>query len=86
MTVEFKCDWDPNLPQVEAPAQDVVLRPPELHRVPRMVSQLKRHEPEGHRVVTGWVKSATADELAEVGHPAGLVMVEARIENRNRRV
>jgi hypothetical protein len=32
------------------------------------------------------VKSATADELAEAGHPAGLVMVEARIENRNRRV
>jgi hypothetical protein len=86
MTIEFNCNWDPGLPPVDAPTQGVVLRPPELHRVPRIVSQLKHHEPEGHRVITGWVKSATADELAEVGLPAGLVVVEAQIEGRNRRV
>lgn len=84
MTIEFDCTWDPGLPAVEAPAQGVVLRPPELHRVPRIVRQLQRHEPEAHRFISGWVKTATADELAEAGHPAGLVMVEARIENRNR--
>jgi hypothetical protein len=86
MTVEFNASWDPGLPAVEAPSGGVVLRPAELHRVPRIVNQLKRHEPEPHRFISGWVKTATADALAEAGHPAGLVMVEARIENKPRTI
>jgi len=86
MTVEFSASWDPELPAVDAPDEGVVLRPTELHRVPKIASQLKRHEPEEHRLVTGWVKTATADALAEAGHPAGLVMVEAKVENRLRTV
>jgi hypothetical protein len=86
MTVEFSASWDPELPAVDAPDEGIVLQPTELHRVPRIVTQLKRHEPEEHRFVMGWVKTATADALAEAGHPAGLVMVETKVENKARTV
>jgi hypothetical protein len=62
------------------------LRQEQLHRVPRLVTQLRQRAPDEHRVVTGWVKTASADELAKAGNPTGLVIVESRIEGKVRNV
>jgi hypothetical protein len=37
-------------------------------------------------VIIGWVKTASADELAKAGHPTGLAVVESRIEGALRSV
>lgn len=86
MAVKFKVQWDPSLPTVDAPDQGVELHQEQLHRVPRLVTQLRQRAPEEHRMVTGWVKTASADELAKAGHPTGLVIVGTRIEGTKRNV
>jgi hypothetical protein len=85
-TVDFKVQWDPSLPEVDAPDQGVELDQSQLSRVPRLAKRLRQHEPDEHRVVRGWVKTASADELAKAGHPTGLAVVEARIEKSMRSV
>ena len=86
MAVDFKVQWDPSLPAVDAPDQGVALDQDQLNRVPKFASQLRQREPEEHRAVTGWVKTASADELAKAGHPTGLVIVESRFEGSKRNV
>ncbi len=86
MTLEFKVQWDPSLPPVDAPERGVELRRDQLHRVPKLATQLRERDPEEHRMVTGWVKTASADELAKAGHPTGLVIVESRTEGAKRNV
>jgi|GEM_PF-3858887 len=86
MAVDFKVKWDPSLPTVDAPDQGVELDQNQLNRVPRLATQLRHREPEDHRVVIGWVKTASADELAKAGHPSGMVIVESRFEGTLRRV
>lgn len=86
MAVDFKVKWDPSLPTVDAPDQGIALDQDQLNRVPRLAQQLRQREPEKHRVVVGWVKTASADELAEAGHPSGTVIVESRFEGALRRV
>jgi hypothetical protein len=86
MTADFKVKWDPTLPVVDAPDQGVELDQDQLNRVPKFASQLREREPEEHRVVTGWVKTASADELAKAGHPTGLAIVESRFEGSKRNV
>jgi hypothetical protein len=86
MVVAFKVRWDPSLPEVEAPAGELRLRQEQLHRVPRLARALRERGPEEERVVSGWVRTATADELARAGHPSGLVIVDARIEGRKRNI
>jgi hypothetical protein len=86
MAVDFKVKWDPALPSVDAPEQGVRLDQDQLHRVPRLAKTLRQHEPEEHRVIIGWVKTASADELAKAGHPTGLAVVETRIEKALRSV
>jgi hypothetical protein len=84
--VEFRVDWDSELPKLDSPTQ-VRLEPPQLHRIPRLSRALRQHEPEEHRLVSGWIKTASADELVEEGGQAsGLVVVETRIEGRLRDV
>jgi hypothetical protein len=84
--VEFTVNWDLQLPPVDSPTA-VRLEPPQLQRVPRLTRELRQHEPEEHRVVSGWVKTASADELIELGGRAtGQVVVETRIEGRLRDV
>ena len=84
MSVKFTAIWDPGLPEVEAPAGGILLTPPQLHRLPRLVEQLQHHEPHENQVVNGWVKTVSADELAEAGRPAGFVICEAKFEGRRR--
>jgi hypothetical protein len=86
MAVEFRVQWDPSLPQVEAPKEGVMLKQDQLHRVPRFATQLRERKPEEHRMVTGWVKTASADELAKAGLPSGIAIVESRIEGTKRNV
>lgn len=85
LAVGFSVRWDPVLPPVDAPAS-VILEPEQLHRVPAVAERLREREPEEHKQVIGWVRTATADELAEAGRPAGLVIVEARFSGQLRRV
>lgn len=78
--------WDAELPEPDSPSK-VRLEPPQLQRIPRLNRALRQHEPEEHRLVSGWVKTASADELVEEGGQAsGLVVVESRIEGRLRDV
>jgi hypothetical protein len=86
MAVDFKVKWDPSLPSVDAPEQGVRLDQEQLHRVPKLAKTLRQLEPEEHRVIIGWVKTASADELAKAGHPTGLAVVESRIEGALRSV
>jgi hypothetical protein len=86
MRIEFKVQWDPSLPPVDAPDQGVTLDQDQLHRVPKLATRLRQHEPAEHQMVMGWVKTASADELAKAGLPTGLVIVEARIGGANRNV
>jgi hypothetical protein len=71
---------------VEAPDEDIELNQVQLNRVPKLVTRLRQHQPEEHRSVSGWVRTASADELAKAGHPTGLVIVEAKVEGRMRNV
>ena len=86
MAVDFKVKWDPSLPAVDAPADGIVLDQNQLNRVPPLAKRLRRREPEEQRVVIGWVKTASADELAKAGHPTGLAVVESKIEGSMRSV
>jgi hypothetical protein len=86
MAVEFKVRWDPVLPKVDAPDSGVDLSQNQLNRVPKVAKRLREREPEEHRMVIGWVKTASADELARAGHPSGLVIVESRVEGAVRNV
>lgn len=87
MSVEFNVKWDPSLPKVDAPPVGISLDPDQLHRVPTLAKRLRQRPPEPHRIITGWVKLAEADELAgEDGHPSGLVVVEAVVEKSKRRI
>lgn len=86
MAVDFKVQWDPSLPAVDAPDGEISLDQDQLNRVPKFANQLRQREPEEHRMVTGWVKTASADELAKAGHPTGLAIVDARVEGSKRNV
>jgi hypothetical protein len=87
LSIEFNADWDPTLPEVDAPPGEVVLDPPQLRRVSPLAKRLRQRPPEPQRVVQGWVKVAEADELAAAGgHTTGLIVVEALIEKSRRRV
>src|SRR3954453_21811894 len=86
MAVDFKVKWDPSLPTVDAPDKGIELDQDQLNRVPRLANQLRQRDPEDHRVVIGWVKTASADELAKAGYPSGTVIVESRFEGALRRV
>ena len=87
MAVEFKIHWDPLLPMADAPvADEIVMEPDQLHRVPTLAERLRPNEWDEYRIVQGWVKTASADELAERGHPRGQVIVETRVGGRIRSV
>jgi hypothetical protein len=85
LAVGFSVRWDPVLPPVDAPAS-VTLGPDQLRRIPALTERLREREPEEHKQVIGWVRTATADELAEAGRPTGLVIVEAKFGGQLRRV
>lgn len=86
LDIEFSVRWDPTLPPVDVPSNEVYLEREQLARVPTLNSQLKKHEPEEDVSISGWVKTTTADELAQEDQPAGFVIVEIRREKRTRDV
>jgi hypothetical protein len=87
LAVEFKVNWDPFLPSADVPnATEIVMRPEQLHRVPKLAERLRPADWDEHRIVLGWVKTASADELAAEGRPTGQVIVETRFGGRVRSV
>lgn len=84
--LEFVVRWDPALPIVDAPVSSVVLSEAQLSRVPKIIEQLRHHAPQENERVWGWVKTVTANALAEEGKPAGFVIIEIKREGRSRDV